>query len=107
MDTRQSYIDRLKQDLDKLELKIEELEGKAKETTSDVKTAVEDLYDQLTAKRDELTERLRLLRDATDDAWEYLKLGAYSAVDELKMAWKELTILKETSKNTPPEEKRP
>jgi phage host-nuclease inhibitor protein Gam len=83
---KETYIQKIKNQLDDLEFEIERLKDKAAHKSAEVHVEYSRQMMDLNAKKDMLHKELNELAEASDDAWEELKTGADNAWHELKSA---------------------
>jgi len=69
-------------------MEIDQLEAKAKKLGGDAKAKAEQQLAILRQKRDEVSEKLKELSSAGENAWEQLKSGIDAAMEDLGSAYK-------------------
>jgi uncharacterized coiled-coil DUF342 family protein len=80
------YIDRMAKQLKGVSAKIDGLEVKVRDAAADLKAGLENKIVELRSKSEELTRRIRDLRESSDVAWEALKDGVEFAWHDVKDA---------------------
>ena len=88
MSSRDAYIQKMKAKLDEWNADIAQLEAKADGAEADMKMKYNEKIDALKKQREEAAAKLVELRNASEDAWEDIKVGLESAWDSLGSAMK-------------------
>ena len=86
MTHKETYIEKIKNQLDDLEFEIERLKDKAAQKRAQVHVEYSRQMMELNAKKEMLNKELEDLAIASEDAWEDLKSGADNAWQDLKEA---------------------
>ena len=86
MTNRHEYIEKLKDKLDEWDADIDEFEARAQKTRVDLKFELEDQLASLKVKRDHARHKLAEIMDASEEAWQDIKLGVDEAWNNLKEA---------------------
>lgn len=81
---RNAYVETLKAQLEQWNAQIDLLEARAKATRAEAQKTFEDQVGVLRSERDKLNERLRDLRQASEDAWGDMQSGVDQAFDSFK-----------------------
>ncbi|ESS73959.1 hypothetical protein MGMO_8c00960 [Methyloglobulus morosus KoM1] len=89
MSTKEEYLAKLKTQLDSWQAEVGELEAKASEAVEDLKPEIEEQITNLKAKFAEGEVKFNELADATEEAWEELKVDAEAKFNELIGDFKE------------------
>jgi uncharacterized coiled-coil DUF342 family protein len=87
MKKREEYIDSMTKQLKEWSSKIDELEFKARAAKDDMKVVYEQRARELKGKREEVIQKLRELRGASNEAWDAVKTGVEKAWGEFKDAF--------------------
>jgi hypothetical protein len=83
MSEKQAYEKKLQAKLDEWSAEIDKLKAKADSAGADLQLDYNRRIEDLLSMQKAANERLVALRDASDDAWQDLKVGMESAVDSL------------------------
>lgn len=89
MSTKDEYLAKLKTQLDSWQAEVGELEAKASEAMDDLKPEIDEQIVNLKAKFAEGEVKFNELADATEEAWEELKVDAEAKFNELIGDFKE------------------
>jgi chromosome segregation ATPase len=84
----QAFRDETKTRLDEYEKEIDQLQAKAEKLEGDAKAKAEQQLTALRQKRDEVSGKLKDLSSASGNAWDQLKSGIDSAMEDLGNAYK-------------------
>lgn len=87
MQTRNEYVEQLKNKLDEWNADLANWEARARNTKNDLTIEYEMRMDDLRKKRDEAATRLREIQASSEEAWKELKAGADSAWAALREAF--------------------
>lgn len=87
MKSREEYIDKMSNQLKEWSAKIDDLESKAHAVKADAKIVYEQRIRELKDKREDVTQKLRDLKGAGNEAWEAVKAGLDKSWDEFKNAF--------------------
>lgn len=87
METKQAYQDKLKAQLDKLDAKIDEMKAKAAQAKAESQIQYNEQLVTISAKRDDVGQKLQKLQASSSEAWEDLKNGIDRAWIELQTAF--------------------
>lgn len=88
MNTKEVYIEKLQARLNQMDSQIETLKADAANAKADMKIELENQIDELKEAQAEAQGKVDEIRDASDDAWTDLKIGAESAWDDFEYATK-------------------
>lgn len=83
---RDEYVRKLKEKLDEWNQDIDELRERAELAAAAARREYDEQLPRLETRRKELEQRLRALGDATESAWNELKVGVDEAADALASA---------------------
>jgi predicted nucleic acid-binding Zn-ribbon protein len=83
MSTKDEYLAKLKTQLDSWQVEVGELEAKASEATGEIKAEIDEQIANLRVKFREGEGKFDELADATEEAWEELKVDAEATFDKL------------------------
>jgi predicted nucleic acid-binding Zn-ribbon protein len=83
MSTKEEYLAKLKTQLDSWQVEVDELEAKASEAMDDIRPEIDEQIANLRAKFREGEAKFDELADATEEAWEELKVDAEAMFDKL------------------------
>lgn len=83
---KEEYIDKLSAQLKEWSAQIDELESRTVTVAADVRASYTQRVDDLKARRDALSIRLRELKESSEEAWETLKSGLDTSWEDLKGA---------------------
>jgi hypothetical protein len=86
MSTKEAYKQKIEAELELAQAKLAEFKAKAKSSAADTRIKYSKQVDELEQKVDATKVKLKELGDASDDAWEQLKVGVESAWDALSTA---------------------
>jgi predicted nucleic acid-binding Zn-ribbon protein len=89
MEDKNTYQGEMETKLQHLGTELDTLKAKADQATAEAKLEIDKHIQELTAKQEELKQRLADLKTSTDEAWETLKTGVQNAWDELTEAFEE------------------
>jgi len=89
MSTKDEYLAKLKTQLDSWQAEVGELEAKATDAVDDLKPEINAQIATLKAKFAEGEVKFNELADATEEAWEELKVDAEAKFNELIGDFKE------------------
>jgi len=84
---RDAYIEKLKARLDEWNAEIARMEAKAREAQAEAKVEYEKAMKDMAEQRERAREQLRELQSASDAAWQEIRRGAETALDEMRQAW--------------------
>lgn len=83
MSTKDEFLAKMKTQLDSWQAEANELEAKASEATDDIKAELEEQVANLRVKFSEGEVKFNELADATEEAWEGLKVDAEATYNKL------------------------
>ena len=86
MSTKEAYKQKIEAELELAQAKLAEFKAKAKSSAADTRIKYSKQVDELEQKVDATKVKLKELSEASDDAWEQLKVGVESAWDALSTA---------------------
>ena len=86
---RNTYVETLKAQLEQWNAQIDLLEARAKAARAEGQKAFEEQVGVLRSQRDTLNDRLRDLRQASEDAWGDLQGGVDQAFDSFRQSVKQ------------------
>ena len=86
MSNRKEYIDKLSDQLKKWDNEIEKLEMKANQAKTGAKSDYQQHLEKLRSKREEAGNKIKEIREASDEAWQELKIGTEVAFETMKNA---------------------
>lgn len=86
MINREAYIQKLKSQLDQWNAEAAKWEAKAKEAQSTMKTEYEKQLAAVNSRRDEALYQLKLLQNASLDAWQDMMRGTEEAWKNMREA---------------------
>ncbi len=86
MSTKEAYKQKIEAELELAQAKLAEFKAKAKSSAADTRIKYSKQVDELEQKVDATKVKLKELGEASDDAWEQLKVGVESAWDALSTA---------------------
>ena len=84
MTTRKEYIDNLSQKLKSWDSEISKLELRLKESSDEAKENLRKRIIELKIKRENLENRIEVLKNSSEDAWKEIKKGMEKIEDEIK-----------------------
>jgi uncharacterized coiled-coil DUF342 family protein len=87
MQTRNEYIEQLKNKLDEWNAELAKWEAKARGAKTDLQIEYEMRLDALRKQRDEAAARLKEVQASSGEAWKELKAGADSAWAAMREAF--------------------
>lgn len=87
MSERDAYIEKLKARLDQWNVEIARMEVNAREAQADAKVEYEKALKHMAEQRERAREQLMEMQVASDAAWQELRRGAETAIDEMSRAW--------------------
>ena len=88
MSDRDAYIQKMKAKLDEWTADIAKLEAKADGAEADMKIKYNEKIDALKEQREEAAAKLMEVRNASEEAWEDIKVGLENAWDSMGNAVK-------------------
>lgn len=83
MSTKDEYLAKLKTQLDRWQVEADELEAKAKDATADMRAELDEQVANLRVKFSQGEVKFNELSDATEEAWEELKVDAEATFNKL------------------------
>ena len=86
MSTKEAYKQKIEAELELAQAKLAEFKAQAKSSAADARIKNAKQVDDLEQKIDATKAKLKELGEASDDAWEQLKVGVESAWDALSTA---------------------
>ena len=89
MATKEEYLAKLKTQLDSWQVEVDALEAKASDAVDDLKPEIDAQIANLRVKFAEGEGKFNELADATEEAWEELKVDAEAMFDNLIGDFKE------------------
>ncbi|GKS70150.1 hypothetical protein W03_21540 [Nitrosomonas sp. PY1] len=84
MNDRDNYFKKIETKLDEWDSDIEELTDKLKTVSADATIVLNSKLKQLSKKRNEISDKLEELRDASEDTWEDVR-------DDIESTWKQVS----------------
>lgn len=87
MNTRDEYVEKLKQQIDQWNAEVSRWEGKARQLKSEMRAEYDQQLQALRHQRDEALEKMSQVQSATGDAWMDLKRGTDEALSKLREAF--------------------
>ena len=86
MSTKEAYKQKMEAELELAQAKLAEFKAQAKSSAADVRIKYAKQVDELEQKVDATKGKLKELGEASDDAWEQIKVGVESAWGALSAA---------------------
>jgi hypothetical protein len=86
MSTKEAYKQKIEAELELAQAKLAEFKAQAKSSAADARIKLAKQVDELEQKVDTTRAKLKELGEASDDAWEQLKVGVESAWGALSAA---------------------
>ena len=86
MSTKEAYKQKIEAELELAQAKLAEFKAQAKSSAADTRIKYAKHFDELEQKVDTTRAKLKELGEASDDAWEQLKVGVESAWGALSAA---------------------
>jgi VIT1/CCC1 family predicted Fe2+/Mn2+ transporter len=86
MSTKEAYKQKIEAELELAQAKLAEFKAQAKSSAADARIKHAKQVDELEQKVDTTRAKLKELGEASDDAWEQLKVGVESAWGALSAA---------------------
>lgn len=83
-ETREAYVERLKNQLDQWNTEIDALEAKAGKAEADAKAEYRQRVSELRRRYDDASKRLREVQASSETAWEKLKEGVEKSWNALR-----------------------
>jgi chromosome segregation ATPase len=83
MSEKQAYEKKLQAKMDEWSAEIDKLKAKANDAEANAQLEYNRRIEDLRSMQEAARDRLVALREASDDAWEDLKIGMESALDSL------------------------
>jgi len=83
----QAFREKTETRLAEYKKEIDQLQAKAEKLGDDAKAKAEQQLTALRQKRDEVSEKLKVLSSSSGNAWEKVKSGVDSAMDDLSKAY--------------------
>jgi predicted nucleic acid-binding Zn-ribbon protein len=83
MSTKEEYLAKLKTQLDSWQVEVEALEAKASEAMDDIRPEIDEQIANLRVKFAEGESKFNELADATEEAWDELKVEAEATYNKL------------------------
>jgi len=87
MMNRDEYVQKLKAQLDQWNTEAKQWEAKAQEAQSHMKAEYEKQLAALNARRDETLYQMKLLQNASADAWQDMMRGTDAALKSMQEAF--------------------
>ncbi len=84
MEKRNAYLKKLEDNLTEYNTKLVEMKGKVAEVQTDLKSEYLSQVDNLEKKRDDFAAKYGQLKDASEQAWDDVKIGTEKAWNELE-----------------------
>jgi hypothetical protein len=84
---RDQYVQKMKEQLDQWNAEAAKWEAKAQEAQSSMKAEYEKQLNTLNSRRDEAMYQMKLLQNASGEAWQDMMKGADQAVRSLQEAF--------------------
>ncbi|MEJ2757122.1 MAG: hypothetical protein P8046_01450 [Anaerolineales bacterium] len=85
------YKEKAQARYDQYSAKIDELLAKFNETKADTKLKFENQFEDLTNQRQTVADKLDQMKDMGEDAWEEMRSGMDSALDDLEKSYQKTT----------------
>jgi predicted nucleic acid-binding Zn-ribbon protein len=89
MSTKEEYLAKLKTQLDSWQVEADQLQAKAEDAAGDLKVELEEQIANLKVKFSEGEGKFNELADATEEAWEELKVDAEAMFNKLAGEYKD------------------
>jgi len=86
MSTKEAYKQKIEAELELAQAKLAEFKAQAKSSAADTRIKYSKQVDELEQKVDATKAKLKEMAEASDDAWEQLKVGVESAWGALNVA---------------------
>jgi hypothetical protein len=86
MSTKEAYKQKIEAELELAQAKLAEFKAQAKSSAADTRIKYSKQVDELEQKVDATKVKLKELGEASDDAWEQLKVGVEAAWGALSVA---------------------
>ncbi len=86
MNTRDEFVRKIHSSLDQCKNEIDALVAKVDQTEEQVQTEFRKQIETLHSKRDEAHKKLHEVEQASESAWEDMKLGIEMALDDISEA---------------------
>ena len=86
MSTKEAYKQKIEAELELAQAKLAEFKAQAKSSAADTRIKYAKQVDELEQKVDATKAKLKEMGEASDDAWEQLKVGVESAWGALNAA---------------------
>jgi chromosome segregation ATPase len=86
--TKEAYLEKMKAKLDEWNAEIDKLKAKAAQSKADLKLEIDKRVEDLEAHRQEITNKMQQMRQASESAWVDLKGGVQRAWEHLDEAVK-------------------
>ncbi|WP_291322620.1 hypothetical protein [Desulfonatronospira sp.] len=87
-ETRNAVVQKLKAKLDEWNAEIDRLNAKAEQTEAEAKMEYLQQVEELKKYRDEAQQKMEMLQEAGEGAWEDMKSGVEMAVESMAQAIK-------------------
>lgn len=88
MSAKEAYIKKLRANLDEWRADIIKLKAQAERAESEAQLSYYKEIEELRTRQEEARDKLDELREASDDAWEDMKIGLDKAWDDINQAMK-------------------
>lgn len=86
-ESKRAYQRKMEAHLEKLQAQMNELKAKADQAKADAKIQYHDKLIALNQKHETMQTKLHELKNASEDAWQELRVGAEAALYELQNAF--------------------
>lgn len=85
--TKEAFVANAEKELADMSGKIEDLKSRASKAQGEAKVKLDQAVAQLERQRQNATEKLKAIKDASGDAWQDMRAGFTSAWEEMKKAY--------------------
>jgi hypothetical protein len=85
--TRDEYVEKLKTQLDQWNLQSKEWEAKARDAQGAAQAEIRKRLDELAGQREQVMYQMKLLQNASVDAWSDMMRGADDALRSMREAF--------------------
>lgn len=92
MDTKMEiYQEKAQARYDQYSAKIENLLARFNETKADTKLKIKNQFEDLTHQQESVADKLDQMKNAGEDAWQEMRSGIDSALDDLEKTYQQTT----------------